>query len=152
MMAWCFQAWRSFRKSFYLSWICLCQCLGTQLLFAICVVLVLATMAMGMLAARQSFSHSIVSLLSVQPLMGHKTFIAGIFLISCCSASLKFLISPRAHGIVQNRTRVLPGIFVLVSVCAVTYGSCEGDINWEARLSFHGSACLLLGKEMELVA
>lgn len=34
----------------------------------------------------------------------------------------------------------------------MTYGSCEGDINWEARMSFHGFVCLLLGKGMEFVA
>jgi len=39
-----------------------------------------------------------------------------------------------------------------MSACAVTYGSCEGDINWEARVSFHSSACLLLGKGMAFVA
>lgn len=79
--------------------------------------------------------------------MGHRIFAGGTFLVSCCSASLKFLISPRARGIVQNALcSAWHLVLVWVSACAVTYGSCEGDINWEARVSFHGSVCVLLGK------
>lgn len=86
---------------------------GNTALVCICVIPVLATMAMGMLSARQAFSHPLChcSLCSAeQPLMGHRTFAGGTFFISCCSASLKFLISPWARGIVQSGLRVLPGI------------------------------------------
>lgn len=40
---------------------------------------------------------------------------------------------------------------MVVSACAVTYGSCEGDINWEALVSFHSFVCVLLGTGMEFV-
>lgn len=119
-------------------------------MFAICVVPVLATMAMGLLAARQSFSHSTVSLLPVQPLMGHKIFAGGTSLISLlfCFPEIPHLSPGPWHCSEQDPCSAWH--LVLVSACAVTYGSCEGDINWEARVSFHGSACLLLGKGMEL--
>lgn len=117
MMAWCVQALRSFRKSFYLQWMCLCQCLGTQLLFAL-------------LCWQQwpwecwlpgrplvtPLCHSPVCS-AEGPLMGHRIFAGGTFLISCCSASPKFLISPWAHGIVQNGICVLPGILFWCGVC-----------------------------------
>lgn len=38
-----------------------------------------------------------------------------------------------------------------MSACAVAYGSCGGDISWEAGMSCPSSVCLLLGKGMGLV-
>lgn len=107
-MAQCMQALGSSRKPFPLQWMCLC--LGTQLLF---VSLSFPCCQQWpwecWLPGRPSVT-PLCHCSAEQPLMGHRTFAAGTFLISCCSASLKFLISPRARGIVQRGLRVLPGI------------------------------------------
>lgn len=115
-MAWRVPAFRIFGKSFYLQWMCLCHVpVNTGLLlFVICIVPVLARMAMGTLAARQLFSNSIVMLLYMVQCCATTEGPQGLcwrdFPYFLCPISLKFLSFPWACGIVQNGICVLPGI------------------------------------------
>lgn len=124
------------------------------LLFAICIVPMLARMAMGILAARRSFSNSIASLLyMVQSCATTRFLLEGLSLFPVVPLPLNSSAFPGSVALFRMGSVCCLASYFGAGVClCVTYGSCEGDINWEARMSFHSSACLLLGKGMVFVA
>lgn len=125
------------------------------LLFAVCLDPALARVAMGMFAARQSLHNSVVLLLST--VCCHATTEGPQSLLEGLSLFLVVLIPQCFLGLwhCSERDPCFAWHLVLeqISACAVSYGSCEGDINWEACVCvcFHGSVCLLLGEEMAFV-
>lgn len=113
------------------------------LLFAICLDPALARVAMGMFAARQSLHNSLVLLLSTvrchATTKGSQSLLEGLslflVLIPQCSLGLW-------HCSERDPRFAWHLVLEQISACAVSYGSWEGDINWEACVCVLSQLCM----------